>query len=260
MPKPTAPAVWAVDTSYIGGDEDGEDTKVESIEGATQGWRPGAIPPAEYYNHWQNNVGKWTEYLDDGVFENDIEIANPHKLTMAGGDIKIDPAGMVFPGGTSTVQVSVDGNVGANDYKHGLRVRNFPGSLVIAIVDGTSAPSTAVIYPNAGYLAAIRSDGAVDLHMPLTFDVGDRMTSLTWRIKGDGVVDITNADIGYIDSAGVEHSLGASSAANVSSAVQTLTVNVTDHVLASGEQFFCQLLVNNASLTLYGVEVTYDRP
>lgn len=275
MPKPTDPATWAGDTTYTGGPEDGFDTKTVPAEGETQGWRPGAEPPAEEFNYWQNLVGQWTEYLDAGAMEGDwsfagnVTVAVSKVVSAAGGDVKLG----VGSDGTGTGgSISVDARVICGDVKLlSDRVRNIPGSAAIAIKDAdTNAVGVGEInYPSSGYVGAIQTaqttNYAIALHWPIPFDVGDRVKSVTWRISGNGSVDIVSADIGYVDSAGVEHSLGTTSATNVSGSLQDLTVNITDHTLAAGEMFFVSILTGNtmtngAGLKVYSVQVTYDRP
>lgn len=65
MPKPDLPE-WAVDTNYPAGAEPeaGTPTKVAPTSSqADIGWRPGAKPPAQEMNHWQNLVHQNFEYL-----------------------------------------------------------------------------------------------------------------------------------------------------------------------------------------------------
>lgn len=152
---------------------------------------------------------------------------------------------------------------------HGDRVRHFPGTAAIYITENNPVPgigtiSTDVVYPFSGYDGSIKTGAAVNLHWPLTFDRGDRPKSITWRIKGDGAVDITAADFGYVDSAGVEHALaGAVNVNNVSAVVHDLTLTVDPgdyHTLAAGDHLFAELIVNNSSLVVYYADVTYDHP
>lgn len=149
---------------------------------------------------------------------------------------------------------------------HGDRVRNIPGTAAIYIeennpVPGTGAVSVDVVYPTNGYKGAITTGAAVDLHWALEYDVGDRPKSITWRISGDGAVDISAADVGYVDNTGTEHALGGVVAVNnVAAGAHDLTIDLTDHILAAGERLFCQLIVAGASLTVYGVDITYDHP
>lgn len=116
MPKPVdGVASWATDTLFVGGPEDGFNTKTVPADPA-QGWKPNSIPGCEVQNWWQNLVGQWTAYLDAGdmegdwTFAGDVDIAAGQTLTLEGGEITLG-------GGTGGIQLP-NGTVDADTYYH----------------------------------------------------------------------------------------------------------------------------------------------
>lgn len=81
--KPTDTGPWATDANYPAGPEpeQGTPTKVLPDEEDTIGWRPGAKPPAQKMNRWQNLIYQWMEYLDDGVWTGGGSMAGGFEVT-----------------------------------------------------------------------------------------------------------------------------------------------------------------------------------
>lgn len=132
--KPAAAAIWATDTNYPAGPEPeaGTPTKVAvTSEQETIGWRPGEEPTAQIMNDWQNNVSRWTAYLNDGLLDGDHEIDGnltvKVNLTVE-DDVQVD--GAVDVDGIATVNGALVTGPNADSYHEGDRYMSFEGRVV----------------------------------------------------------------------------------------------------------------------------------
>lgn len=249
MPKPSEVPEWATSATYTGGPEAGTNTKTDpGASRKAEGWEPAAKPPAQEFNWWWNLVGSWVDWLDSF-------------FTIDGSDNLTLPAGLTTTAGvtTGTAGVTVGANQhvtvsGTGELKHGDRKVRIPGMAGRATDGGT------VSYPFSGYDNAIATGSAATLAWPAVFKDGDRIKSVAFRVEGNGTVDLSNIDINTVDQDGGNASLFAGSQNNISATPQTITCNVTDHTMAAGETLLIALVVNATGLTVYWVEITYDRP
>ena len=264
--KPATIPTWAVDANYTGGDEAGTDTKTDpGSSRRNEGWEPGSRPPAQFFNWWQNLVGQWTEYVNDGVFEGPIQIAGDLDVT---DDLSVGDELQV--GGECTIgaklTVSGDFELEGNDY-HGDRVLNIPGSA------GITKSASERDYEFFGYTASIDiktlpATSNTTVTWPIPLRVGDRIKSVTFRVLSinTGIAgEILAADIARINADGSATSMGSTTATPSTVSVSSVTVDTTDTVLGANQHFFAGLVMspvqdNETGMRVYGVDVTYDRP
>lgn len=126
--KPASPALWATDANYPmdAEPEEGTPTKASLGEEETVGWRPGKKPPAQKMNGWQNKVGQWTQWLDDGLVDFDQVVIDStgdsngdgavesilNVIRTASAAIGADAAGYVGSGGTFNTTAGDIYNIG----------------------------------------------------------------------------------------------------------------------------------------------------
>lgn len=152
----------------------------------------------------------------------------------------------IWPDVTLAGTLSVGG-----DIKHGDKTLNIPGPAV--------APSA-----NVDCLAGqARTTGAGTMMFPVELLVGDRIKSVTFARQGDGSVDVTTLDFIKINPAGTAASIvsgGSQTITNVSASIQDTTLDLTDTVVASGDNLYLVLDVNATGLKVWSIRVVYDRP
>ncbi len=86
--KPVSVLTWATSTNYPNdaAPEANTPTKVALTDQATLGWRPGAKPPAQILNTWNNHVGQWLQYISDGALDGSFSVSGDLEL---GGSVEI---------------------------------------------------------------------------------------------------------------------------------------------------------------------------
>lgn len=158
--------------------------------------------------------------------------------------------------GVEAITMASNANVtlsGTGDLKHGDRV------LVVSAYQGVVSNSANT--PIYGVTpASVSYIGGNAFHFALPLTTGDRIKSVSISRIGDGAADITSMQVFTTSAAGVDTSIGSTSEANPSAAWGTLTLDVTDTTLASGESVSLVVVTNATALLLGNVRVTYDRP
>lgn len=138
---------------------------------------------------------------------------------------------------------------GTGEYKHGDVVLNIPANAATGLSNCAYVSGTGSITFSAG--------GGMTFAIPLK--QGDRIKTITYSRSGDGVADITNAQVSHWTNAGVLMAIGTTSETNPGARADT-TINVTDTTLAAGDTLLFELAANAANILIYNLRVTYDRP
>ncbi len=143
---------------------------------------------------------------------------------------------------------------GTGDIKHGDRVLST--SPLMGNVDG-----------NAGWVAV--SDGSMTaglnagvLYVPLTLRVGDRVKSVSYIISStNGTADLS-VGVVVLSATMSQTSIGSATSTNISLPPwTTVTINVTDSTIATGESAFMSFSPDAGGGAKVGsILVTYDRP
>lgn len=160
----------------------------------------------------------------------------------------------------NSVVLAVDKNVtvsGTGEFKHGDRVRNFSGTIGTS-VNGTTGDATSFAL---GVIAfAIYVNG--EAYFPLTFDVGDRIKSITVARYGvGGTADVSFIGVYKVSATQTLTSIGDTTITNAAAAWTDTTIDLTDTVLASGEAFVLRILIGvDNQLYVGNIRVTYDHP
>jgi hypothetical protein len=154
------------------------------------------------------------------------------------------PASPVKSGTTNDIQDCIIGG------KHGDVEEAIPGCFLNS--NGNTTYSTVN--------GSISTTGAANIVGPIPLKVGDRIKSLTFSRAGDGVADITSADVILFDPAtGTALSLGSTTVTNPGAAADT-TINVTDTTIVGNRSVFLLLAVNAANIVIHNVRWTKDHP
>lgn len=160
-------------------------------------------------------------------------------------------AALLTASGGVTCAASTDVTVsGTGRFKHGSMLRT-----VSPHVGQGSAYTLA-----AGY---VQSGGANTYYLPISFDVGERVTTVDVLTYGDGVMDVTIDVCLYSAPSGATITrtvIGTASNINQAATWGTNTINVTDTTLATGEQIVIEYQPNAANLRVGPATATYDRP
>ncbi len=133
-------------------------------------------------------------------------------------------------------------------FKHGDLIRSF---LPITGADTGSAWT----FVTDGY---ITSGGAAARYIPLVFDVGERIRSLTVRVIGNGAADGNIQLWSGVDGTGT--SRGSVVITNAAASWATFTISSIDYTVVAGDRMFLSVDANAASLSFGSIQVTYDRP
>lgn len=149
----------------------------------------------------------------------------------------------------STVQIS-DALTLDNDLKHSSTfVLTIPG---VDLIGGNVTFSALPI--RANIVAATTCYKAIPLK------TGDRITTITTSILGDGSADITNYEVVKTSAAGVDTSLGTTTSTNPAASWNNLTLDVTDSTLAAGEALTLVITTNATGISIGNTRVSYVRP
>lgn len=171
-----------------------------------------------------------------------------------------------LPGSTSVVQVDSGGVLtastaasitltGAAEIKHGDRTKNFHP----ATVASTNGANWNVGVGASSELFAISTASSI-LNMPLDFIVGDRIKSISFKVFGDGAVDLTTS-VFYVTAAMSGSSIGGpTTTTNQPASWSTVTIDVTDTTLAALDTIYISFNANAASMRIGNISVTYDHP
>lgn len=146
----------------------------------------------------------------------------------------------------ATAQLAID------DLAHGERV------LVIAGTAGTPESGVNFAPQRTPLRGTINSPGTVYYEIPLR--EGDRIKSITFSRKGDGVADISTLAVLKTTGAGVDAALVTTNDLNPAAAWADHTIGGFNYVLAAGETVTLQITTNAAGISIGNVRVTYDRP
>lgn len=183
--------------------------------------------------------------------------------------------GAALPGATALVQVSSAGAVTYSNtivedvaaaagkhisvsttgrFKHGELVRTTNG--VIGTPTYTAAAAT---WENAtGYAISVAAGGGF-LHVPMAFDEGERVKSITFARYGDAAANVT-IDVYIVTAANSAGSIGGTTLTAPAAAWGDTTIDITDTVIGSGECFYVRFNASAANIRIGNIRVTYDRP
>lgn len=227
MAKPVQVPTWATDTNYSTGAFSGTPTKTEpSTPKKARGWDPGEKPGAQSLNWWKNLTGAWLDFL------------NP-LFTSGGG----------FTAATNE-HVTVSGT---GEFKHGDR------TMVISALD--MKPSTHGNHTYQITPVAINSTATITFVGAIVLDVGERLKTVTFAIKGDGV---TNMRLEVYKTTSppspADTKIGDSGVLTPSATWTDSLVNVTDTTIAAGEAIGFFITCNGTGLSAGNVKCVYDHP
>jgi hypothetical protein len=135
---------------------------------------------------------------------------------------------------------------GTGRFKHGDLIKTMSGICAQATTNWTVNSTVGVTSP-----------GAASAFFCPEFDVGERVKSVSISRAGDGAVDVTFT--AYDNNGSSSTSIGTSTVNNVAGAATT-TIDLTDTTLTTGHSIILEVAANAASLVIYQVEWTYDRP
>jgi hypothetical protein len=139
---------------------------------------------------------------------------------------------------------------GTGEVKHGDRVLTIPGCAGVA--------TAGVAYSTTH--GGISSTAGTTIHYAIPLKQGDRVTSVTFALSGDGSVDFTAIDFILSNtSTDVNSSLGSTVVNNIGSLADT-TINLTDTTIAANESVFMYFTVNATAAVIRNIRVTYSRP
>lgn len=224
MPKPTDLAPWATDANYPNDAEPEANTptKVALTTEPTVGWRPGKKPPAQKMNWWQNVVGRWIQWLNDGVWEA-VSLALTGDLT-SGGNVEADN---LYFTSTETKQLNINGT-------------NY-GSF------GTHA---------SGYEQSTGAAQIVDvcIELPLL----SKIWGYSFRYYGNGVDNLTHKLVKITD--GVEVDVGASTIVAPAAAWATAFNNFAPVDVVLGTRYVLRFTAGGANQRVAAPTVDWTRP
>lgn len=106
----------------------------------------------------------------------------------------------------------------------------------------------------------ITSSGACTFWVPLTLEVGERITALAYTIDGDGVATFT-VSVDVYSSAGAKTTIGSASGTTPNATVTTFAIaGLTATTLANNEQVVVKYTFNAANGVLYATDPSFTRP
>ncbi len=168
--------------------------------------------------------------------------------TLTGATLTTAAAVTLAAGGHVTVS-------GSGDYKHGdktMMLHGWEGRAGGPYVYATDWTYNAV---NGN----VKSLAMVTLLFPFRLRVGDRVKSVTYTLLGDGVADVSNADVVKFDN-GTAASIGSTTNTNPGGTLAPTTIDVTDTTITSTMTMSLRLDITAANIEISSVAVTYDRP
>lgn len=241
MPKPVYVPVWATDATYVGGAEAGFDTKVASVEGPTQGWRPAAEPPAEEWNYWANAVGQWCDWLN--VFE-----STAHTWTA-----------------TQTFDIVSTDFISVTGQGIDLTTGDYFWETPIPRLHGPAEWFRSANHTHSADRVLLAADAEV-LYLPLRVDVGDVITGFRVRARktSTGSTELKARVVTSTDGTGVP----GSDASNGANNPGLINIDLTeDTPVVAGKSYYLSLDQASGTLaagldSIYVVElyVTHPQP
>lgn len=189
------------------------------------GWLVGERPPAQYENWRGELVYDWLNWIDPLLTTNGgiSALVNEH-ITVSG-------TGRFKHGDLEATLPAIAGNATAN----------------WTLIDDA---------PNGAYY---QSAAAAQLWVPIPTIVGQRIKTVSFVMRGDGVADCT-VDVYIVTPTGVGASIGQQVMTNPGGAFATTTINVTDSTIATGETAFIRFNANAAQIQVRSIKWTYDFP
>jgi hypothetical protein len=158
--------------------------------------------------------------------------------------VQMDASGVLSASNTILANADITLS-GTGVVKHGDRERCFPA----AAIAGTQVAT------NGQYITSALEVFA----MPLTFDVGERIKSVTMQIQGNGTVDVVVA-LRQMSVAGDALIGSTTTLTNVSASLANQTINIDDTTIATNTSYYLQFDANAGGFRVGSVCVTYDRP
>lgn len=278
--KPTENPAWATGTNYAIGPRIGYPNKVLPTSGKIlDGFRPREKPNAQLWNWILNNHGKWLTYLKDGAFSGDHSIDGDLDVT---GDVSAD--GNASFGGTLAVDdnTTVGGTLGVTGLVTAQAgVTAIPGqSFQVSgggdyydlggqpwVLSGIEAVGDAITYDHGVSGATgdfVESTGGGWIRWRLPLQPGDRIgPSFTFAVWGDGVADVTAANLIKITAAGSTTTLASTAANNPTNTWTDVTTSVVQTAAATvgtGEHIYFEVQCNAAGLAFNALRGTKSRP
>jgi hypothetical protein len=135
---------------------------------------------------------------------------------------------------------------GTGRYKHGTFTKMI--SPLLGVTSGTTFGS--------GY---IQSSGAGSLYVPITLDVGERLTAVEFRYYGNASLPDMTYELNVYDSSAVKTTLGSGALNNVAAAWFTETP-AAGHTLATGETIVMEFTFANADMRVGAITAAYTYP
>lgn len=277
MAKPASLPEWASTTNYPAGAEPEAGTATKVAPTSSQedyGWRPGAKPPAQEMNYWQNLVYQWINYLDASEIDDDLTVTG--NLTVEGDTFLGDAVG---DDTTITGDLSVGENAEVTGYVrvNGAFYYETPQTIMIGGGEWVDKVGAADNPPSASHT---RLHSTANMHVGWTLGantdrlildiskylrVGDRIISYTIYTKKDSNATVTLASRlhRYDYAAGTESNItaGDSDSSNAPSYNTNLSESLTQDVSA-GNSFYIVFTpsASGGGDLLMGVALTITRP
>lgn len=151
-------------------------------------------------------------------------------------------------GGLTVTSGAVD-FTGASDVKMPARVLNLHSSLC-------SFDAATWTFNSIGPT----STGSGSLNFPIPLHEGDRITSVTFFVTGDGAADLTVTAFVRPSSTAATTNIGSATVTNPGVGGVDTTINVTDTTLAAGETVYLAYSASAANIVVGNLRVTYTRP
>lgn len=137
------------------------------------------------------------------------------------------------------------------------------GELVLNVSPTVGVVTSGTAVFNVTPIRFSSTSGCIML-FPIPLRQGDRIKSLTFARKGDGVVDVTTCDVVKTTAAGASASINPGGMTvtinNVAAAWTDTTIDVTDTFLGAGESLALYVQPNQTGFEVGSIRVTYDRP
>jgi len=252
---------------------DGTNDAAPSSGQKLSGWTVGQQPPSSFFNWWQKGIGKWTQYLSDGVLTgahsvsgalsalstlssgalatlHSLAVTNATTLTGALAAAAATFSGLVTANAGVTAGANQHVTVsGTGEFKHGDRVKTMSG---IALKGGASWSTP------GGILGAESSSNAPGYFAP-EFNTGDRLSSITVAFLGNGVADVT-LGVQVVTAGNVATTIGSVVVTNPAASVADTTLALTPTTLAAGAVVEVVVSPNASGIQVGNVRITWSHP